>query len=156
MFLLWPVLLATVMVQAYWQNLLSIVAYLAIVGMACVTTANTALFFSVMFRKTSMSLMTSYLVLAVLFCAPLAIKFFAEAYFPTAAATEYVVAGGVVSPFATAFATPFDAQTSSTGTPPAGQSWAIFFGHLLVMCIWNGVLLSLMVWLFNVRWRVLR
>lgn len=156
MFLLWPVLLATVMVQAYWQNLLSIGAYLAIVGMACVTTANTALFFSVMFRKTSMSLMTSYLVLAVLFCAPLAIKFFAEAYFPNAPATEFVVAGGVVSPFATAFATPFDAQTSATGTPPAGQSWAIFFGHLLAMCIWNGVLLSLMVWLFNVRWRVLR
>jgi ABC-type transport system involved in multi-copper enzyme maturation permease subunit len=154
--LLWPVLLATVMVQAYWQNLLSIAAFLAIIGMTCITTANTALFFSVMFKKTSMSLMTSYLVLAVLFCAPLAARFFAEEFFPAAPETQYVVALGVLSPFAAAFGVPFDAQTSTTGVLPEGQSWAIFFGYLLVMSIWNCVLLSLMGWLFNVRWRVLR
>lgn len=156
MFLLWPVALATIMVQAYWSNLPAIAAYLAIVGMACVTTANTALFFSVMFRKTSMSLMTSYLVLATLFCLPLAAKFFALQYFPGTEATQWIVASGVVSPFATAFSTPFDAQTSLTGAGPTGQSWAFFFGHILAMCIWNGLLLSLMVSLFNVRWRVLR
>jgi hypothetical protein len=71
LFLVWPVLLACVMVSLYWTNLLSVVAYLAIVLITCLTTAMLALFCSVLFRKTAHAMMTTYLVIIVLFAAPL-------------------------------------------------------------------------------------
>jgi hypothetical protein len=77
-FLLWPLLLACVMVSFYWANLPTVLAYLAIVLVTCLTTATLALFCSVVFRKTSVSLMTSYLLIVVLFAMPLALAFFAR------------------------------------------------------------------------------
>ena len=80
MFLLWPLLLAIVMV-----SLLDEPAQRA--GLSddrrarCLTTATIALFCSVMFRKTSSSLMTTYLVIVTLFTLPLAISFFANTFF---------------------------------------------------------------------------
>ncbi len=81
LFLVWPVLLACVMVSAYWSNLLSMLAYLAIILLTCLTTATLALFCSVVFRKTSISLMTTYLLIAMLFFGPLAANFFAQRFF---------------------------------------------------------------------------
>ncbi len=59
MFLLWPLLLACLMVSFYWTNLPTVLAYVAIVLVSCLTTAVLGLFCSVVFRKTSISLMTS-------------------------------------------------------------------------------------------------
>lgn len=81
-FLLWPVLLACLMVQAYWTNFLAVLAYLGIVLVTCLNTAMLALFASVVFRKTSIALMSSYAAIIVLFCAPLAIIFFMDSFFP--------------------------------------------------------------------------
>ena len=72
LFLLWPLLLACVMVSSYWNNLLSVGAYTLIVLLTCLNTALLALFCSVVFRKTSTSLMTTYLLIILLYCAPLA------------------------------------------------------------------------------------
>jgi len=80
LFLVWPVLLACVMVSAYWTNLLSMLAYLAIILLTCLTTATLALFCSVVFRKTSISLMTTYLLIALLFLSPLAGSFFVRTF----------------------------------------------------------------------------
>ncbi|MFO0903543.1 MAG: ABC transporter permease subunit [Pirellulales bacterium] len=80
-FLVWPVLLAAVMVQAYWTNLLSVGAYLAIILLTCCTTAMLALFCSVMFHKSAVSMMTTYALIATLFFAPLAVSFFAKTFF---------------------------------------------------------------------------
>ena len=66
----------------YWVNLKAIVAYLVIILCTCATTAILALFCSVIFRKTSASLMTSYLVLVLLFCVPLAVSFFTATFYP--------------------------------------------------------------------------
>jgi ABC-type transport system involved in multi-copper enzyme maturation permease subunit len=63
-FLLWPVLLACVMISSYWTNIPAVGGYLAIVLLSCLTTAVIALFCSVLFQKTSISLMTAYLVIA--------------------------------------------------------------------------------------------
>ena len=82
MFLLWPVLLACVMVNSYWVNLPAVAAYLGIVIITCLTTAMIALFCSVVFKKTAISLMTTYFVIIVLFCVPLAAGFFAQTFFP--------------------------------------------------------------------------
>jgi ABC-type transport system involved in multi-copper enzyme maturation permease subunit len=155
MFLLWPVALACLMVSSYYPNLLSVVSYIGIVLLTCLTTAVLALFCSVIFRKTSVSLMTSYLVLVVMFCAPLAARFFAEGFFPEHEATPYVVRAGLTSPFAATFAVPLDVEVASDDTraKPAGDiplviGYAAFTGGL------NIVLLLAMIWLFNVRWRV--
>jgi len=154
MFLLWPVLLACLMVQSYWANLHCVVAYLAIVLTTCVTTATLALFSSVVFRKTSTSLMTSYLVILVLFCAPLAVNFFVVEFFPTHHARLYVDWIGATSPFAATFAVPLDmALVPKPGVEVPGN-WLLVAAYFALTALLNGSLLLSMMWLFNVRWRV--
>lgn len=80
LFLAWPLLLAAVMVQDYWVNLFAVLAYVGIILATCLTTAMVAMFCSVVFRKTTMSLTTAYLALMVLFLAPLAIVFFVQVF----------------------------------------------------------------------------
>ena len=93
-FLLFPVLLATAMVFVFWSNLASVAAYLSIVAMTCLTTSTLALFCSTCFKKTAMSLMTTYLVILALFCVPLATTYFAKQFFvfPGDAAAATVIA----------------------------------------------------------------
>jgi len=82
MFLLWPLVLATVMVSAYWPNIATILLYLVVVLVTCFTTATIALFCSLVFRKTSVSLMSTYLIILALFALPPAVAFFAETFLP--------------------------------------------------------------------------
>jgi ABC-type transport system involved in multi-copper enzyme maturation permease subunit len=154
-FLLWPVLLACIMVQNYWTNLLSVAAYVVIVLLTCLTTAVTALFCSVVFRKTATSLMTSYLLIILLFCLPLAISFFAGEFFSSHPATQYVSWIGVTSPFSATFAVPLVMETGSSrlGAVNPGN-WLLVVGYFGFAALWNGSLAGLMIWLFNVRWRV--
>src|SRR3954452_5714734 len=63
LFLVWPVLLACVMVSLYWSNMVSVLAYLVIVLITCLTTAVTALFCSSVFQKTATSLISTYLII---------------------------------------------------------------------------------------------
>ncbi len=97
-FLLWPLLLACLMVSSYWTNIPAVGGYLGIVLVTCLTTAVVALFCSVLFHKTSVSLMTAYLVIIVLFCAPLAARFFAEGFFPRPPGDAVRSAGRVDEP----------------------------------------------------------
>ncbi len=56
-------------------------------------TAVTALFCSTIFQKSATSLISTYLIIVVMFMAPVAVKFFAETFFkgtPQAAAAEKV------------------------------------------------------------------
>jgi ABC-type transport system involved in multi-copper enzyme maturation permease subunit len=154
-FLLWPVLLACVMVQSYWSNLASVLAYLLIVLLTCVTTAVTALFCSVIFRKTSTSLMTSYLLVIVLFALPLAVNFFATEFFPSHPSTQYIEWVGLTSPFSATFAVPLQMEATSTAQSEVSPgNWLLVLGFFGFTAAWNGSLSGLMIWLFNVRWRV--
>lgn len=169
MFLLWPVLLACLMVAAYWTNLLAVAAYLLIVLLTCVTTAMLALFCSVIFHKTSTSLMASYLVILALFCAPLATNYFADTFFREHPATTYVKLAGITSPFAAAFNVPLyvgDEQLEPVSVNPASarqkfkllgyrpDEWYLFAAYVAFTLFLNGFLLGAMIWLFNNRWRV--
>ena len=155
MFLLWPVLLACVMVASYWTNLPSVLAYLVIVLLTCLSTAMIALSCSVVFRKTSTSLMASYLIVIVLFCLPVAGKFFANEFFPVHPNTKYVAWAGVTSPFSAAFAVPLDmSMLQSDPTNMVDGNWPLFAAYMLFTGLLNAVLLALMIWLFNLRWRV--
>ena len=154
-FLLWPVLLACLMVSSYWTNLLSVLAYLGIVVLTCVTTAVVALFCSVMLRKTATALMTTYLVIIVLFCVPLAARFFAEGYFPHHEATPHVIQAGLASPFAATFAVPLDVEIDANGrTSQVLGDLPLLFGYGLFTSLLMALLLVSMIWLFNKRWRV--
>ncbi|MEQ8787927.1 MAG: ABC transporter permease subunit [Pirellulaceae bacterium] len=94
-FLLWPVLLACVMVTSYWSNLGAVAAYLGIVLLTCVNTAMLALFCSVVFHKSSTSLMSTYALIIFLFCAPVAFLFFMNAFFPDRYADRPDVVGRI-------------------------------------------------------------
>ncbi|HEX5103777.1 MAG TPA: ABC transporter permease subunit [Pirellulaceae bacterium] len=161
LFLVWPVLLACVMVSLYWSNLLSVIAYLSIVLITCLTTAMLALFFSVLFKKTSQAMMTTYLAIIILFCAPLAMNFFAQTFFRDHPNTPFIEQLGMLSPFSAAFAVPLDmgltaAEAGSTAAAEqqALGDWPLFLGYVVLTLGLNGMLLLVMMWLFNTRWRV--
>ena len=157
MFLLWPVLLACVMVHAYWSNLGGVVAYLTVVFLTCLTTAMIALFCSVVFQKTSMSLMTTYLALIVLFCVPLAVTFFADTFFPRHPATPHLQWVGISSPLAAARDVPLDVGAIVAGDDARTRgTWRTFAGYCGFTLIMNGLMLSAMMWMFSSRWRVAR
>jgi ABC-type transport system involved in multi-copper enzyme maturation permease subunit len=155
MFLLWPVLLACVMVQSYWANLLSILAYLTIVLLSCLTSAHVALFCSVVFRKTSSSLMTSYLLIILLFCVPIAVQSFALNFFDDQpAVVEHIEWVGVSSPFSAAFAVPLNMDLTVEDKDRDYGNWPLFGAYAGFTIFLNVALLLTMIWLFNVRWRV--
>ncbi|MCC7085457.1 MAG: ABC transporter permease subunit [Pirellulales bacterium] len=151
-FLLWPVLLACLMVSYYWANLPSLVAYVVVIAMTCLTTATVAMFCSVLFRKTAHSLMTTYVIIIALFCLPLATRFFAETFFPKSNATTIVRSVSSTSPFAAAFAVPM--RFDSNDMPDRAGDLPLYCSYLGFTSILIIALLLAMIWLFNTRWRV--
>jgi ABC-type transport system involved in multi-copper enzyme maturation permease subunit len=169
LFLVWPVLLACVMVSVYWTNLPAVVAYLSIVLITCLTTAMIALFCSVLFRKSAQAMMGAYLAIIVLFCAPLAVKYFADTFFPydpqtpnLNTSTLYIGYAGFTSPFTAAQAVPLDtgnvpqssAGNTNAATIAALGNWPLFFSYAGFSLGLDALLLLVMMWLFNTRWRV--
>ena len=152
LFLMWPVLLATVLPVGFWGSLPTMFAYLLIVAMTCLTTGVTALACSVLFRKTSTSLIATYLVLVVLFTGPLAARFFAATFFAGSAASWQTELAGLVSPFAATFHLPLDLdlpeQSARTG------NLSLVLAYFLFAALYNAGLLGVMTRLFSVRWRV--
>ena len=166
-FLLWPVLLSLLMVPDYWSNFPSILAYLLIVLLTCLTTSMVALFFSTVFHKSSTSLIATYLGILALFVVPLAANYFAGTFFKDSPARPYVYASTVSSPFMAADQFPIyvdDISDKKKWTPAVGNEAQIygypladlrhFGGYLLFAFVLNSGLLGAMVWMFNSRWRV--
>ena len=114
-FLLWPVFLALIMVSDYWYNLPTVAAYVVIFVLTCLTTAVLALFCSTVFRKTSTSLMATYVVILLLYLVPLAASFFGNTYFPNTRGTQIVNVTTVASPFAAAFNVPIYMDDNEDG-----------------------------------------
>ena len=167
-FLLWPLFLALVMVTEYWVNLPTIIAYIIVFCLTCLTTAMLALFCSTVFRKTSTSLMATYTVILILYVAPLAASFFGNTYFPATRGTKVVNALTITSPFAAAFQVPLymDDLVNGHGRWQRANSREIqFFGYPLddlahfggyvgFTLLLNITLFAFMFRMFNSRWRV--
>lgn len=152
-FLVWPILLAWLLPPlTFLGDTLSMIGYLAIILVTCLTTTLVAMFCSVFFRKTSVSMMTAYLVLVTLFGAPVAMKLFADLFYAGGPVVEQVAAFGFLSPFAASFSLPL--MLGGTNAFHAGN-WSIwtapaYLGFYLTL----DVLLSLFIMrLFNIRWR---
>ena len=155
-FLLWPVVLACVMPLPFWSNLPTMLGYLIIVGLTCVTTATTALFCSTIFHKSSTSLIATYLIIVVMFMAPVAVTFFAKTFYGGAADAGAVDQLGVLSPFSATFALPLDVSSDEqpASPPPIPGNLRVFFGFIGWSTLYNTALVIAMMRLFQVRWRV--
>ncbi len=151
-FLLWPVLLACVMVDHYWSNLPTFAGYLLILLLTCLTTALVALFCSVNFQRTSTSMITAYLVIVLLFVAPLAMRFFGDTFFPNTTAATWVQRATITSPFAAAFSLPLTVDVDNVD--PRRADWTVYRGFVAFYAGLAVVLTGSMIWLFRLRWRV--
>ncbi len=154
LFLLWPLLLACVMVDSYWNNLPAVGAYLLIVLLTCLNTAMLALFCSVVFRKTSISLMTSYLVIIVLFFLPVAAIFFAGVVSGDRQQVATLESMSISSPFVAAFAVPLETDSLLDSSQSQVGHWYVFAGYVTFTLLLDTTLLLTMIWLFGTRWRV--
>jgi len=151
-FLVWPILLAWALPQwIYLPDTLTILGYLSIIVTACLTTTIVPLFFSVVTRKTSVAMMSSYVVLVLLFLAPPAVESFARLFYPDAPLTRLVAQCTFTSPFSTAFNLPL--SLGQTKMAIAGN-WPVYLRFLACYAALDGGLVAVIVWLFNMRWRV--
>jgi ABC-type transport system involved in multi-copper enzyme maturation permease subunit len=146
-FLIWPLLLAWLLPPwTYWHETITMVGYVAIIALTSLTTTVLALFCSVIFRKTTISMMTSYLVIIFLFAVPVAVEMFARLI---GRSTAWIGRLTFTSPFSTSFALPLNVSDT-----PVFANWPVFFAFLVFYALVNAALLWSMLWLFDVRWRV--
>ncbi len=169
MFLVWPLLLACVLFWSmtpfngdsfYWTNRLAIASYFAIILTTCLVTSVMPLVCSLLFRKTTTSLMASYIVLLVLFGLPVAINLFVWLFYPGEVNQAWSALCGLTSPFVAVFATPLtvsafdnvftDAIDHDTVT---SGSWDLVLAYLFTSLTIAVVTLFVMVRLFYARWR---
>ncbi|MDZ4819222.1 MAG: ABC transporter permease subunit [Planctomycetota bacterium] len=151
-FLLWPLLLAFVMGSFELSNILSVLSYVVIVALTCLTTASVALACSVMFKRTATSLMTTYSIIVLAFAVPLAMTKFVDVFLPNSPVTPVVHALSVISPIAAAFNVPM--AFDMPGKEDIVGSWPLVLSYMGTAILINGCLLGAMIWLFNMRWRV--
>ena len=142
----------------YWQDTLTLVWYCAIIAMTCFTTTTLALCCSVLFRKTAISMMTSYMVLAILFFAPMVVWLFVHT----------ISSGGMqphepiwlswstgASPLAAAFSLPISLGEVQRLDPAGGLLWSqTARAFVLFAAALDAALVGLMLWLFDRRWRI--
>jgi ABC-type transport system involved in multi-copper enzyme maturation permease subunit len=151
-FLVLPLLLAWILPPwTYVADSPTIAGYVLIIALTSLTTTVLAVFCSVLFRTSTTSLMTAYLLVILLFLAPLAIEFFAVTFFPDAPATAWIGRFTFTSPMAAAFALPLSLSESN---PVIAGNVALFRDFLLLYGLANLAVLWAMIWLFKQRWRV--
>jgi ABC-type transport system involved in multi-copper enzyme maturation permease subunit len=152
-FLVWPLLLAWLLPPwTYFSDTATLCLYAAIVALSSLTTGTLAMFCSVVFRKTSVSMMTAYLAIILLFALPLAVNLLAQMFFPFAPATQWINQFTFTSPFAAAFNLPL--TLGNLEAPAIFGNWAVALGYFTFYLVLDAGLIGGMLWLFNMRWRV--
>lgn len=152
-FLVWPIVLAWILPPwTYLPDTVTILGYLAIIAVSSLTTTTLAMFCSVVFRKTSTSMMTAYVVAIILFAVPVAVKWFADIYMAGSVFTAQVSDYLFTSPFAAALSLPL---TDAEGKVIMGDwgGWTCV-GFLAFYVLFDLLLMLGMVELFRLRWRV--
>jgi ABC-type transport system involved in multi-copper enzyme maturation permease subunit len=109
-FLLWPLVLGTALNSSFWSNWLGVLAMFAVVLMVCFVNAIVALVCSLYSKRTSIALLTTYLVLLLLYVGPPAILSLMEILNFDAGQITRMEWTGVTSPFSALFAIPLDEQ----------------------------------------------
>lgn len=167
-FLYWPVILACIMIPAFWRNITVAGGYVVIAVIACLTTSMVALTASTLMNKTSHALLATYVALGTLFILPLGLDGFAQTFL--AKDVQSVTSElAIVSPFEAARRQPFfdgsvneaylqgtgrDFRRNALGVPVELRAWIPLIKHALVWGAINSVLFGIMLQAFRVRWRV--
>jgi len=153
-FLVWPLLLAWLLPPwTYWYDTPTMLGYVAIIAASSLTTTVLAMFTSVIFRKTTVSMMTAYLVIMLLFAVPVAVEVFGMLLRLDSMTMAAIGQLTFTSPFSASFALPL--TLGQLGDAPANPgNWPVFYAFLAFYAMINTTLLWSMLWLFNVRWRV--
>ncbi len=163
LFLVWPMVLACLMVSAYWRNLVPMLAFLSIILLTCTTTAVIALFHSVLYRSTSASMIMTYVVLIIVFAAPVAAKDFMSTFLPGSTASHVTQIAGTASPFLAAFSVPLemdwfeiegDRLSRSRDAMGPAKTWSPYGKYVAITVVINGLLIGIMIGLFRLRWQV--
>ena len=153
-FLIWPLLLAWLLPPwTFWGDTITMIIYLVIILLTCLTTTTMGMFASLLCRRTSVSLMMTYLAVIVLFAAPIAVKAFADLFYPNQDLTLSLRDALFVSPFAATFSLPLGGVPDAAGV---GANWADTTAALFLLAYLAAdfLMISSMIALFNRRWRV--
>jgi ABC-type transport system involved in multi-copper enzyme maturation permease subunit len=155
-FLIWPLALACVLPPwTYRHDMLAMVCYILIILITCLTTTTMGMFCSVIFRKTSVALMTSYLAIILLFFLPVLVNVFAEMFFRDSQFRQVLPDFLFTSPFMAAFSLPLTFNevqgTANRPTLLSETTAMVFFWFYVALDL---VLIWLMLGLFKTRWRV--
>ncbi|MCR4411058.1 MAG: ABC transporter permease, partial [Thermoguttaceae bacterium] len=155
-FLVWPILLAWLLPPwKFWHDTWTVVGYLAILLVTCLTTTTLAMFCSVLFRKTSVSMMTAYVLVIALFVAPVAVKLFSRLISVDAATAGWIDRALFTSPFAAAFSLPLSlGGLEGAPTQPVLGTTFTAVAFLAFYLGLDALLLGAILWLFRLRWRV--
>ncbi len=130
-FIAWPILLSLVLNELFYSNWASVLAMLAIILTVCLVNAVIALACSLFQRRTSMALMSTYVVLLLLYVAPpaaialLGILDSPESMFVWARQFEFT------SPFSALFSLPLDVRESPEDELPIPNlgKWSNVVGY---------------------------
>ncbi len=140
-FLLWPLLLGTALNNRFWTNWEAVLLFFAVVLMVCLVNSVVALVCSLFQRKTSIALLSTYVVLLLLYVAPPAIVSLLTILDFDAAQVARSEWLGITSPFSAVFAIPLDEQLkreydelpANAGNMKIVAGYFIFSASLLVV-----------------------
>ncbi len=136
-FLLWPLLLGALLNNRFWSNWQAIVGMFCIVLMVCLVNAVVALVCSLFAKKTSIALLSTYVVLLLLYVAPptiASLMTILDFSSQQIASAEY---GGITSPFSALFSLPLDANLKQDfdEQPANVGNLTIVFGYFVFSVI---------------------
>lgn len=150
LFLLWPLVWAFVFDSFYWTNWLTMLGYLALIGVVCLTTSLLAMLCSVLAHKTTHSMLAAYIVLGVLLFAPPAANLFVATFLPNLPERAWIEQANVFSPLATIFTLPLQGDQFDTRT----GNWLLWWPCVCGYLVFNALLVAAMWWRFERRWRM--
>lgn len=153
-FLVWPLLFAwSLPPWSYWNDTVTMIGYLMIIFVTCVTTTTVGVFCSMFFRRAILSVVPAYLVLALLYVLPIALEWLADW---AAAGHERASPAGYLqflSPFAAAFSLPVTAGSDIISGKGAVDLWSATATAFLVFYV---LLDTTLIWItarvFRARW----
>ena len=134
-----PIVLAGALEPEYWtfDNALMLAASVVTIFFTCGLTTSIALFCSSVFRRSSVSLIVSYLMIIILFLAPMAVQTVAESVSNDSVSVDQVQELTWTSPFAVVFSLPFQVEVSESVEDFVGKqvdsdegTWRLFFGYV--------------------------
>ncbi|MEM6690773.1 MAG: ABC transporter permease [Planctomycetota bacterium] len=146
-FLLWPLLLGTALNMGFYSNLLSVAAYFAIILSTGLVNALIAQTCSMLFNRTSVALLGTYVVLLFIYVVPPSlVGIFNLTRTRAPWVNSLVEPTQVTSPFSALFAVPLDAELSPRldGTPANPGDWSIVIGYFAASAVICAICLSIM------------